>query len=492
MKVFKRKEMLSSLKKSTFDLLIVGGGVTGAGIALDAASRGLKTALIEKKDFASGTSSKSTKLFHGGLRYLKNLEFGLVRKFGKERAILNKNAPHLAYPQPMLLPFYKKWGLSSWKTILGVFLYELLAGVKKSEKFQFLSGLSVLKKEPLLNSLQTTGGCFYTEYQTNDSRLVIELIKTSLLYDSSCLNYIEANSLLLKKGVVSGVLASDLISGSRFKISARSVINATGPWIDSFLEKTNSESQQKLFLTKGVHVVFKKTDFPLKKPVYFPVQDGRMVFAIPRLNLIYVGTTDTPFNKNPDNIVVEKKDVIYLLDSIKKVFSVPHLSAKHVVSSWAGIRPLVFGKGENPSEISRKDEVFVSKNKLITIAGGKLSGYRMMAEKATDLVFKNLRLPFVKSKTKNITLVGGDFNAKTLFDAIEKKVFKMGGRSIDAEYLFYTYGSQSKKILNYMKKQGVFSIELDRAEKFFTKKYEAVVFENDHKKRRTQKAFFPL
>ena len=483
--------MLYSLKHSSFDLLIIGGGVTGAGIALDAASRGLKTALIEKKDFASGTSSKSTKLVHGGLRYLKNFEFGLVRKFGKERAILNKNAPHLAYPRSMLLPFYKKWGLSSWATPLGIFAYELLAGVKKSEKFQFFRGLSVLKKEPLLKPF-ATGGCLYTEYQTNDSRLVIELIKTSLLYNSTCLNYIEANSFFLKKGKVSGVFVSDVVSGSSFKIKARSVINATGPWVDSFLEKTKSNSKKKLFLTKGVHIVFKKKDLPIKTPVYFPVQDGRMVFAIPRLNLIYVGTTDTPFNKKQDEVFVEKSDVKYIISSIKKVFSVPHLKEKHVVSSWAGIRPLIFMAGKKPSDISRKDELFLSKNNLITVAGGKLSGYRMMAEKATDLVFKKLCLPFVKSKTKNITLIGGGFKSSSFFNNIKKQVFNMGGRSIDAEYLFYTYGSQSEQILDSVKKDGVFSVEIERAEKVFTKKYEAVVFENDYKKRRTQKAFFPL
>ncbi len=492
MKVFDRKKLLGSLKKSNFDLLIIGGGITGAGIALDAASRGLKTALVEQNDFASGTSSKSTKLIHGGLRYLKNLEFGFVRTVGQERAILNKNAPHLAYPKPMLLPFYKNKGLGKWSTIFGVFLYEMLAGVKKSERFRLLNTKEVIKREPLLRPEKLRGGCLYTEYQTNDSRLVIELIKASHLHNATCLNYVEVVDLNLKNGKVCGALLYDKIGQSKIKISAETVIGAVGPWTDCFLKKTNSKKKKKLFLTKGAHLVFSQSDLPINNPVYFPVKDGRMVFAIPRLKHVYVGTTDTPFKKDISSLSVKKEDVKYLTAALSGVFSISDFLEKKLVSSWAGLRPLILGRGSVPSEISRKEDIFVSKNNLITIAGGKLTGYRIMAKKAVDLVFKQTRRPFVSCKTKQISLTQKEPQPKAVFLKIKSLALKLGGDSVLAEYLFYTYGKQGELMLRSIKKENGSLLDLEKKEMAFAKKYEAVVFDDDYKKRRAMKNHFPL
>ena len=244
-----RPQIIYSLQDVTYDLLVIGGGITGAGIALDAASRGLKVALIEKDDFASGTSSKSTKLIHGGLRYLKQFEIQLVREVGQERAIVHKLAPHLVVAEKMLLPLVKGGTYGSFATSIGLWVYDILAGVKGEDRRRMLSMKATAKKEPLIRKDILQGGGFYAEYRTDDARLTIENIKTAVQQGAICLNYIKAEEFLYdEKGKVNGAICIDQLSEEQFEIKANYIISAAGPWVDKLRKKENTFSFQRAFI----------------------------------------------------------------------------------------------------------------------------------------------------------------------------------------------------------------------------------------------------
>lgn len=367
------------------DLLVIGGGVTGAGIVLDAAMKGLNVVLIEKTDFASGTSSRSTKMIHGGLRYLKQLEFKLVKDVGSERAVVYKNALHIVRPERMILPIIKNGSLSQNSSSLGLWVYDFLAGVKKNERRKMLTKEKALTYEPLLNTDKLTGGGVYFEYRTDDARLVIEILKTANEVGAISLNYAEATTFVYDEtGKIKGVEVVDNIGNQNFKIETEYVVNATGPGVDLVRKKDNSLHGKRLQLTKGVHLVFPKQKIPLKQAAYFDTPDGRMIFAIPRGEITYVGTTDTIYNQDIDRPLVSKEDVDYTITAINEMFPTLNITSSDIQSSWAGLRPLIHEDGKSPSELSRKDEIMVSDSGLISIAGGKLTGYRLMAEKNSN------------------------------------------------------------------------------------------------------------
>lgn len=410
-----RAQYLQQLQNDTFDLLVIGGGITGAGIALDAVTRGLKVCLIEKSDFASGTSSRSTKLIHGGLRYLKQLEFGIVREVGQERAILYKNAPHIVIPERMLLPIVEGGSLGKYSTSLGLYVYDRLAGVEKEERRNMLSKEETLKKEPLLNQAILKGGGMYVEYRSDDARLVIEVMKTAVERGALCLNYVAFRSFTHNdKNQVNGAVAEDVLTGEKIQIRSKKIINACGPWVDEIRKEDQSLKKKRLHLTKGIHVVVPKEKLPIQQSVYFDVQDGRMVFAIPRGKIVYIGTTDTNYKEDTDFPFASKEDVEYVLAAANHMFPSIRLTKDDVISTWAGLRPLIHEDGKNPSDLSRKDEIFISDSNLISIAGGKLTGFRKMAERSVNVVCKQLKLEegrqFAPCTTATIPLSGGDLN----------------------------------------------------------------------------------
>lgn len=410
-----RAQYLQQLQNDTFDLLVIGGGITGAGIALDAVTRGLKVCLIEKSDFASGTSSRSTKLIHGGLRYLKQLEFGIVREVGQERAILYKNAPHIVIPERMLLPIVEGGSLGKYSTSLGLYVYDRLAGVEKEERRNMLSKEETLKKEPLLNQAILKGGGMYVEYRSDDARLVIEVMKTAVERGALCLNYVAFRSFTHNdKNQVNGAVAEDVLTGEKIQIRSKKIINACGPWVDEIRKEDQSLKKKRLHLTKGIHVVVPKEKLPIQQSVYFDVQDGRMVFAIPRGKIVYIGTTDTNYKEDTDFPFASKADVEYVLAAANHMFPSIRLTKDDVISTWAGLRPLIHEDGKNPSDLSRKDEIFISDSNLISIAGGKLTGFRKMAERSVNVVCKQLKLEegrqFAPCTTASIPLSGGDLN----------------------------------------------------------------------------------
>lgn len=401
----KRIINLEIASKEHFDLIVIGGGITGSGIAFDAASRGMKVLLIEKQDFAAGTSSRSTKLIHGGLRYLKQLEFGLVRQVGKERAILYKNASYLVHPEKLLLPIYKSGSLGFYSTSLALWVYDLLAGVQKTESRVMLSKSKTKAEEPLLNKNGLLGSGMYYEYRTDDARLTMEVLKTAVHYGAQAYNYTQVDNFIVEKDEITGVVATDLINNSKYKFTAKYVVNATGPWVDELRKKNSEDLNKHLFLTKGVHLVFSQERIPLKHSMYFDAPDGRMVFAIKREGKIYIGTTDTEYHDNKKSPVCTKEDKTYILNAVNTMFENLELNELHIESSWAGLRPLIHEKGKSPSELSRKDEVFIAENGLISIAGGKLTAFRKMAQKIVDRI-ESKEKRFGVCKTDQILLIG--------------------------------------------------------------------------------------
>ena len=315
-----RSSIIDHLSQSAFDLLVVGGGITGAGIALDAASRGLKVALIEMQDFASGTSGRSTKLIHGGLRYLKQFELKLVAEVGREREIVHKNAPHLTKPEHMLLPIVKGGSLNRFSARIAMFIYELIAGVKHEEKHKSLNKDQALIREPLLKKENLIGGILFYEYRTDDARLTIEVLKTAVDHGAAAINYAKANSFLYSNGKISGANITDQISGAKYQIKAKYVVNAAGPWVDEVDELDAKTSKHKLHITKGVHLVVDWKKLPVTQSAYFDTFDKRMIFVIPRQGKTYIGTTDTFYEGDVVNPKITKQDIDYLIKCVNDFF----------------------------------------------------------------------------------------------------------------------------------------------------------------------------
>ncbi|OKL37061.1 glycerol-3-phosphate dehydrogenase/oxidase [Domibacillus mangrovi] len=454
-----RTEKINMMKIQTFDVLIVGGGITGAGIALDAAMRGMKTALIDMQDFAAGTSSRSTKLVHGGLRYLKQFEIKMVAEIGRERTIVYENGPHVTTPERMLLPLHEGGTFGKYTTSAALRVYDFLAGVKQFERRSMLSVSETIKKEPLIKKEGLKGSGYYVEYRTDDARLTIEVIKKAAEKGALCLNYVKADEFHYENGHITGIQAVDQTNGSCFTISAKKVINASGPWVDSVRKKDGGGNGKHLRLTKGVHIVIDESVFPLQQAVYFDTPDKRMVFAIPRDGKTYIGTTDTFYDRDLIRPNVTAEDRTYLLEAVRFMFPSVYVNESNIESSWAGVRPLIYEEGKGPSEISRKDEIWESETGLLTIAGGKLTGYRKMAEMIIDRVAKWFKeeqfILFSPSETKHLPISGGDVGGSAKFPAyVQEKMavgMEKGFSKKEAEILVNQYGSNVDKLFAHKK-----------------------------------------
>ncbi len=448
------------MSSSSFDLIVIGGGITGAGIALDASARGMKVVLIEMQDFAAGTSSRSTKLIHGGLRYLKQLEFKLVAEVGKERAIVHHNAPHLTKPEHLLLPIVEDGSLTKFTARLGMTIYEFLAGVKKEEKHIVLNREETIAAEPLLRRDNLLGGVLFYEYRTDDARLTIEVIKEAVSKGTTAVNYMKAVSFIYTDGKIAGVKACDQFDGKTIELRSKYIVNAAGPWVDDIDTLDKPENQKKLHITKGIHIVVNGMKLPLKQSSYFDTFDKRMIFIIPREGKTYIGTTDTFYSGDIANPQITSEDVTYLLKCVNDVFPTVHLSSSDVESSWAGLRPLIQKPGKGPSEISRKDEIFESASGLITIAGGKLTGYRKMAQRIVDLIGKKIKLIEGKNipacTTENMELSGGKVGGPIKFtDFFKNKTIQaknLGLTAAEADMLVNRYGSNIDDLFNIIEK----------------------------------------
>ena len=454
-----RSTNLQQMQDQVLDLLIIGGGITGSGIALDAQTRNIQTGLIEMRDFASGTSSRSTKLVHGGLRYLKQAAIKEVHEVGSERAIVYNNAPHVTTPLKMMLPFYDDGTFGPFTTAIGLDVYDHLAEVKHSERKYMLNPHDTLEREPYIKGEGLKGSGVYVEYRTDDARLTLEVIKKASELGALVANYTKVTGLLYDANdKICGVIFKDFITGKTGEIHAKKVINAAGPWVDEIRDMDNSNTGKHLHLTKGVHLVIDHEKFPISNSIYFdtPFHDGRMMFAIPREGKTYIGTTDTTWVKDPKEPNITATDVTYILAAANQMFDLPeYLTPEDVESGWSGVRPLIQEEGKSPSEISRKDEIFQADSGLLSIAGGKLTGYRKMAEKIVDRVAKQLDLEseyeFTPTKTKDLALSGGDVGGgKYWMEFFDKEVHEgivnYDLDRSDAEKLVQRFGSNVRAV----------------------------------------------
>lgn len=496
-----RENLCNKLRHTHYDVLVIGGGITGAGIALDAATRGLKTALVEKRDFAFGTSSRSTKLIHGGLRYLKQLEFGLVKEVGSERAVVHRLAPHLVVPEKMLLPLYEKKGLGYWLTSIGLMVYDFLAGVRRSDQRRMLTRAQTLRREPLLAPEGVKGSALYAEYRTDDARLTLEIAKTAAAQGAHVINYTRVYGFVYESGSLAGAEVVDELSGSRYTISSDVVVSAAGPWVDELRQMDESQNGKRLHLTRGVHVVFRREKLPVKQAVYFQVEDGRMIFAIPRGRTTYVGTTDTNYDGDKDTVITTREDAEYLLRGINSTFREVELTLDDIESSWAGLRPLIHEEGKATTELSRRDEIFVSPSGLISIAGGKLTGYRKMAERVVNLIVKK-RFPqrrLKKCSTANLPLAGAGFvhrrEVRKYRNTVREALKPYSLRQHLPDQLVETFGKQTDHILNYFLNHPMPDdpeLGLLLAQAWFTIRHEMTVSADDFFVRRTGLLFFDI
>lgn len=453
-----RTNNLQAMQDQKLDLLVIGGGITGSGIALDAQSRHIQTGLLEMRDFASGTSSRSTKLVHGGLRYLKQAAIKEVHEVGSERAIVYNNAPQITTPVKMMLPFYEGGTFGPFTTAIGLDVYDRLAEVKYSERKYMLNARDTIEREPYLKSENLKGAGVYVEYRTDDARLTLEVLKKANDLGAQIANYVKVTGLLYESDKVVGVTFEDQITGDIGEIHAKKVINAAGPWVDEIRKMDDSEKGKHLHLTKGVHLVIDHEKFPISNSVYFdtPFHDGRMMFAIPREGKTYIGTTDTTWNDDPKEPSITATDVTYILAAANQMFDLPeYLTPDDIETGWSGVRPLIQEEGKKPSEISRKDEIFQSDSGLLSIAGGKLTGYRKMAEKIVDRVAQQLTVEsnydFQPAQTRDLTLGGGDVGGgENWMDFFDKEVHEgITNYDLDredAEKLVQRYGSNVESI----------------------------------------------
>lgn len=383
-----RAKNLDVLSRERFDVLVIGGGITGAGIARDAALRGLRVALVERRDFAAGTSSRSSKLIHGGLRYLPQGDVGLVREAANERRVLRRLAAHLARPIQMLVPVHSRSGYA--KLSAGLWTYDRMARVLKDERNEMLSREDTLRLEPRLAPDRVYGAGLYYEYLTDDARLVIENIKSAAAAGAIIANYTEVVELLTEREQLRAAVVRDSTTDTEFRVHATVVVNAAGPWVDAVRLLQGDGERPRLHLTKGIHLVLPHERVPVSRIVVMNTPDHRAVFVVPRGEIVYLGTTDTDYDGRYDDPWITLDDVHYLLNAANATFAVDPLGLEDIVGAWAGLRPLLHQDGKKPTEISRKDEIMVGPTGLLSIAGGKLTTYRKMAERVVDMVTQRL------------------------------------------------------------------------------------------------------
>ncbi len=393
----RRAALAEALATPCFDLLVIGGGINGAGIARDAAMRGLSVALVEQGDFASGTSSKSSKLIHGGLRYLENYEFALVLEASRERDHLRRHlAPHLVHPMPFVFPIFRGDPVGRLRLSAGLWVYDGLSAFRNIARHRSWGHRTTLRHEPELRADGLRGAMHYYDCWTDDARLTLETIQAAMEEGAIACNHLGVTELVRTDGRLSGARVIDRLSGTSFGITARQIVNATGPWLDRIRRLDEPDGKPVLRLTKGVHIIVPRERVGNRNAIVLRApRDGRVMFAIPWEDQTLIGTTDTDYDARPEDVAADADDVRYLLDAINAYFPGGRLAESDVIGAYAGLRPLVAppaSESETPSETSREEEIFESASGLLSLGGGKLTTYRRVAEKVVDRVVERLRV----------------------------------------------------------------------------------------------------
>lgn len=457
-----RNEAIKKMSAEGLDLLIIGGGITGAGLALQAGAKEMKAGLIEMQDFAAGTSSRSTKLVHGGLRYLKQFEVELVSDIVKERQVLNQNAPHIVRPEKMLLPIYDEPGASftAFSAEVALDLYDRLAGVNNEWSYRIISKDEVLEEVPDIKEEGLINGGLYLDYVNDDARLTIEILKKANELGTLLANYVKAIEFIYNdKNRIIGVEAQDVLTGETFNIHATVIVNATGPWSDETRNIQKLGEIERMYPTKGIHLVVDEKKLPVKRTVYTDsgLEDDRMIFVIPRGNKTYFGTTDTPYEGDLLEPPITNDDINYLLKAINTRFSDVALTIEDIETGWAGLRPLILeADAADASKISRSHDVSVSETGLITISGGKLTDYRLMAEDTFMTIEDELKMKngnkYSEGDTKNISLSGGELpDGQSMNDFIQENYTKgvaIGLTEKETHAFLHWYGTNAPYIFS--------------------------------------------
>lgn len=468
----KRADLLKEAKNTTsFDVIVIGGGATGAGVAVDAASRGLKVLLLEQQDFGKGTSSRSTKLIHGGLRYLKQGNIKLVQEALQERGRLVKNAPHLVSHLSFLIPLYHYYEGPFYGA--GLKLYDALAGSLGLKPSKFLNKEEVIKKLPLVKQEGLKGGLLYYDGQFDDTRLLMSLLLTACDLGAICLNYVKVIDFLKEDGKIAGVVAQDFITDDLIRFEAKSVINCAGVFADT-VRKLNDETAKPFIRpSQGIHLVLPKEFSEDHTALMIPkTEDGRVLFIVPWQNRLLLGTTDT----EKEHIELEPKalesEVAFILEEAGKYLIKPP-KVTDVLSVFAGLRPLIAQDGKLSKALSRDHVIEISDTNLITIVGGKWTTYRKMAEDAIDCYFKTHHLPLIPSKTADLKLHG----------------YKEG---VDPRIDFSKYGSDDQLLLEIENEQPLHKepihpkLPFSIAEVIFSCRYEMAIRIEDFLSRRSR------
>lgn len=437
------KRNFNALTGETFDVVVAGGGIIGAGIARDLALRGLKTLLIEKDDFAGGTTSRSSRLIHGGLRYLRHLEFGLVRQDMREREVLLHIAPHLVYPLPFLIPVTQP--LESVTMALGMRLYDLLSFDKSLPSRHYLSRRETLEMEPGLEMEKLRGAYLYYDCQVPFvERLCLENVLSAAEHGTITLNHARLTGMLRKGNSVRGVQVEDTLTGEIYQIATRLLVNAAGPWVDNVLSTLQSRPKPLIRKTKGIHLLIPQ--ICRQAMVLVARTDGRLFFIIPWQGYSLVGTTDTDYSGDPDSVCADAEDVAYLLTAVRQSF--PSVRMEDIFYTTAGLRTLIGSSGNRASNISRQHKLTDHEQKdglsgLISILGGKITGYRAIAREVVDLVCQKLSLK-VACQTAEIPLPGAPAVPR---EKIKQAAQESGLPLPTVTHLAALYGSRYQQVL---------------------------------------------
>ena len=448
---------LAELAATPADLIVIGGGITGTGIARDAALRGLRTVLLEQRDLAWGTSGRSSRLVHGGLRYLEHGDFKLVFEALRERAILQQIAPHLVRPLSFVFPLHQGDRLPLWKLAAGMWLYDLLALFRNVRRHQMLGKRSLLEREPALRTAGLKGAARYFDAQCDDARLVVATARSARAAGAAIRTWTAVTGFLREGGRVTGVVAHDVESGADAELRAAVVVNATGPWVDAVRRFEQDGAVTPLLRrTKGAHVVVPRARIGHTEGITFlsPL-DGRVMFVLPWGDWSYIGTTDTDTAESPDAVAVTPEDVRYLLRSANSRFPSARLSEDDVIATWAGLRPLIDGSARAADAVSREHAIVDGPGGVLTVAGGKLTTYRAMAAEVVDRIVQRIpprdgRPWPAESATDREPLPGGETPELA---SIRSLGFDAGFSERTVEHLLRHYGTEAAGLYNLARRE---------------------------------------
>lgn len=447
-----RTKNIEQMKSQLFDIVVIGGGITGAGIARDAALRGFSVALVEKDDFASGTSSKSARMVHGGFRYLEQFQLGLVMSAASERYTLHKLAPRVVQSATFVFPVFKSSRNSLTKINLGMWFYEFLALFRNVKRHKIMSPSDVKEDEPIISQHQLDGAISYYDCLADDARLTLATIKSAHKYGALIANHLEVTGLLKERGELNAVEVKDKISDQSFSIKTRVITNATGVWVDKLRKMDDPIAENLLRPNRGSHVVFPRNKLSINDVIIFlGIDDKRGMYAVPWGNTVIVGTTDEDHSGEVDRVYAKGSEVQMILISVNKTFPDANLTQDDIISTFAGLRPLMSTGEVQAYQASRDHEIFESSSGLVSIVGGKLTTFRKMAEDMVNHIEKKLIKdyhihPGSNGDSKQVPIIDQDFNPETELSKLMHRYPKFKQNILT--HLVYTYGSDSLKILS--------------------------------------------